>query len=140
MADPVGRSHVVASSTEGRRDKGLTTAAEEGRLLVLRSLPDVDWPVPFQAVPGRSGPAADLSCPCGSKRRVRSCHGSPSGEWHVAMPPPLLLDDRTGESLAGCFASASRDCSSKLSLEHWISHDVLRSYSVDERLYISGVP
>jgi len=51
-----------------------------------------------------------------------------------------LLDDRTGESLAGCFASASHDCTSKLSLEHWISHDVLRSYSVDGRLYISGVP
>jgi hypothetical protein len=27
-----------------------------------------------------------------------------------------------------------------LSLEHWISHDVLRSFSVDGRLYISGAP
>ena len=58
----------------------------------------------------------------------------------IPAPGALLLNARTGYSHARCYARAARDCSSKLSREHWISHGVLRSFSVDGRLYISGAP
>lgn len=105
-----------------------------------RVLPSAAWPVTFREVPTRWGPAPDDLCPCGSERRVRSCHGSRTGEWHVPPPLPLLSDPPTLYSNDRCYARETLDCSMKLSSAHWLSHDIVRSYSVDGRLLISGVP
>ena len=108
--------------------------------MVLRPLPVDIWPVDFDEVDGRWGPSADADCPCGSRRRVRSCHGSKIGEWHSPASAPLLQGPTTGYSHPSCYAGVSADCSTKISLEHWLSHDVQQSFSVDGKLYVSGRP
>jgi len=55
--------------------------------------------------------------------------------WLTPPPEPLLDDERTGYSHPGCYAAASRDCSSKLTSEHWLSANVLKAL---EPVTISG--
>jgi hypothetical protein len=108
--------------------------------VVLRPLPADTWPVDFDEVEGRWGPSTEADCPCGSRRRVRSCHGTKVGEWRSPVSAPLIQGPRTGYSHSRCYAGVSADCSTKISLEHWLSHDVQQSYSIDGKLYVSGMP
>jgi len=53
---------------------------------------------------------------------------------------PLLSGERTRYAHPGCYAHASQDCSEKLSNEHWLSADVLRSAGGGKPVLVSGMP
>lgn len=71
------------------------------------------------------GPDREGLCPCGSRRRIRSCHGRRDGSWRAERWTPPTLGSATGLSLAGCYARDLNDCSSKLSREHYVSRVLL---------------
>lgn len=72
------------------------------------------------------GPDRESDCPCGSRRRTRSCHGAPDGNWLIPAPGPLLSGPRTGYAHPKCIASGSHDCSEQISREHWLSANIQR--------------
>jgi hypothetical protein len=102
---------------------------------VIRDVPIQGWPKPFLASGSHWGPRDNSHCPCGSLRRSRSCHMADDRRWLTPTPEPLLDDEPTGYSHPGCYAAASRDCSSKLTSEHWLSASVLKAL---EPVTISG--
>lgn len=71
------------------------------------------------------GPEPDDDCPCGSRRKARSCHRAPDHSWVAAPPRPLLTGRRTGYANRRCYGRASNDCSEAITREHWISEAVL---------------
>lgn len=92
------------------------------------------YPRPFESVardttiqrnPRFFGPDPDDDCPCGSRRKARSCHRAPDHSWVAAPPRPLLTGDRTGYANPRCYGRVSNDCAEKITREHWISEDVL---------------
>jgi hypothetical protein len=95
----------------------------------MREVPVYGWPKPFRPSHLHWGPQGDELCPCGSRRRARSCHLAPDGWWLTPSAPPLLGDERTGYRHPGCYASTSSDCSSRLSREHWLSASVLNAFA-----------
>lgn len=104
----------------------------------LRSLVRV---VDYQHDAMWDGPDREAVCPCGSRRRARSCHAAADGSWIASISEPLLSDSPTGLSQPGCYGGAAADCSPGLTREHWISAGVQRALS-DDRQYplISGAP
>jgi hypothetical protein len=80
------------------------------------------------------GPAPRANCPCGSSRPARHCHRAEDDTWIAQRPTALLTDARTGYANPGCYGRASKDCSEDLTLEHYISDDVLESISWDGKL------
>lgn len=72
------------------------------------------------------GPNRDGLCPCGSRRRSRSCHSNRAGHW-IESTEPLLSGERTGIRNKHCYAESSADCSGKISSEHWLSKNILKS-------------
>jgi len=113
---------------DGRVHKGMA---------VMREVPVYGWPKPFRPSHLHWGPQGDELCPCGSRRRARSCHLAPDGWWLTPSAPPLLGDERTGYRHPGCYASTSSDCSSRLSREHWLSASVLNAFAP---ITVSGMP
>ncbi|BFO23218.1 hypothetical protein SHKM778_96060 (plasmid) [Streptomyces sp. KM77-8] len=53
---------------------------------------------------------------------------------------PLLAGARTGYMHPKCYAAASRDCSEKISQEHWLSADVLRGMTNGKTITVLGMP
>jgi hypothetical protein len=95
---------------------------------------------PFRRQNG-STVAFDLSvedhCPCGSKRRMRSCcfkNGVLRKSAATVTPNP----PKTGRSIVGCYAAPLQDCDGKLSKEHYVSKAILEK--LDARLLASGMP
>lgn len=85
------------------------------------------------------GPAPDDDCPCGSRRQASRCHRGADHSWIAEPPPPLLTGPRTGYANPGCYARVSNDCSDDLTLEHYISDDVLESIAADGKVVmVSG--
>lgn len=80
-------------------------------------------------------------CPCGSKRKSRSCHAQPGGGWIIPTPPALLHGPPTNYMNPKCFGAASNDCSPKISREHWLS-DTIQSSLVSDAgpAIVSGTP
>lgn len=79
------------------------------------------------------GPAPEDDCPCGSHREARRCHRAADHTWIAERPPALLTDARTGYANPGCYARSGNDCDEELTLEHFITDDVLESISADGR-------
>ena len=80
------------------------------------------------------GPDPENDCPCGSRRQARRCHRAEDHSWIAKRPPALLTDARTGYANAGCYGRSSNDCDEELTLEHYISDDVLESISADKKI------
>ncbi len=78
-----------------------------------------------------NGPAPRANCPCGSGRQARRCHRGADHSWIAERPPALLTDARTGHANPSCYGRASNDCSEDLTLEHYISDDLLESIAWD---------
>lgn len=98
---------------------------------VLPSLVRVEG---YRRDPHWAGPDRDCPCPCGSMRRARSCHAAADGSWVAAAPPALLDGPRTGYAHPSCYGAASRDCSTDLTREHWLSR------GVQQQLVGAGLP
>jgi hypothetical protein len=80
------------------------------------------------------GPAPRANCPCGSGRPSRRCHRAEDHSWIAKRSPALLTDERTGYANPGCYGRSSNDCSEDLTLEHYISDDVLESIAADGKV------
>jgi hypothetical protein len=80
------------------------------------------------------GPDPEDDCPCGSRRQACRCHRAADHSWIAERPPALLTDAGTGYANAGCYARSSNDCDEELTLEHYISDDVLESISADTKV------
>lgn len=80
------------------------------------------------------GPAPEDNCPCGSRRQAQRCHRASDHSWVADRPPALLTGPRTGYANPGCYARASNDCNHQLTLEHWISDDLLERISGDKKV------
>lgn len=103
---------------------------------------DLDrWPVNFTANHDYWGSSREDPCPCGSGRRADTCHVDPAtGRWQTPSYEPLLDDAPTGFAHPSCYAGVVRDCSSKLSKEHWLSAGLLREAAEGKPLRVSGMP
>jgi hypothetical protein len=73
-------------------------------------------------------------CPCGSQQEARDCHRASDHSWIALRPPALLKDDRTGYANPGCYAHRSNDCSDDLTLEHYLTEDLLEAISADKKV------
>ncbi|QOF29690.1 hypothetical protein [Mycobacteroides abscessus] len=80
------------------------------------------------------GPALDDHCPCGSRRQTQRCHRAPDYSWVAERPAALITGPRTGYANPGCYARLSNDCDDQLTLEHWISDDLLERISADKKV------
>jgi hypothetical protein len=86
------------------------------------------------------GPDHNDPCPCESTKRAGDCHvNRAKGNWKLPTYAPLLTDPKTGVSCAGCYASFTNDCLSKLSNEHWLSEGILLHVGQSGRVLISGL-
>lgn len=77
------------------------------------------------------------ACPCGSQRSYASCCAGSSGfplqKVGRLLPPGV----RTGFRNSGCYLGHTRDCSRKISKEHYISKSIIQQLS---DIKISGLP
>ncbi len=108
--------------------------------VVLRPIPHNRWPIRFRPDPAFWGPNRDDDCPCGSRRRARSCHSAKDGTWLSPPLGPLLTGPRTGYSHVRCYAAVSNDCSPRVSSEHWLSDNILRAADGGKPVLMSGMP
>lgn len=70
------------------------------------------------------------ACPCGTGKRYDGCHGTSGGQPKSDFKLRKFDGDPTGDSVNGCYMSATRDCSGKLSHEHYISEAILSQFDV----------
>ena len=76
------------------------------------------------------GPDREGLCLCGSRRRIRSCHGRRDGSWRAdPWQPSAVSTVAEGYSHPGCYARSLGGCSTKLSREHYLSASVLEEIS-----------
>src|SRR5271154_6516558 len=67
-------------------------------------------------------------CPCGSGAAASDCHLHRStGKWRTPRYQPVLTGPVTGYSHRRCYASATNDCSERISLEHPLSKGMLKA-------------
>lgn len=65
-------------------------------------------------------------CPCGSGKLIRECCVDAAGELFKLPANTYPAPPITGASLKGCYARTLHDCSDALSLEHYISKNLLQ--------------
>ncbi|MGW4983594.1 YecA family protein [Streptomyces mirabilis] len=101
-----------------------------------------DWPRPFQHLDYEyGGPKRKDPCPCGSGRTTRRCHADRAdGRWKAPAASPLLNDAPTGYQHPKCFAAPSRDCSARISAEHWLSEGIYRQFADGGLVTVLGMP
>jgi hypothetical protein len=78
------------------------------------------------------------ACPCGSGKSMASCHLDWDGKLRIprrSLDPPGAI---TGRSLAACYLRGTRNCSARISREHYISRSVLEQLGVT--IAVSGMP
>lgn len=80
------------------------------------------------------GLGPDDECPCGSLEKAHNCHRASDHSWIAPRPPALLTDERTGYANPGCYARRSNDCSDDLTLEHYLTEDLLEAISADKKV------
>ncbi len=78
------------------------------------------------------GPEPDHYCPCGSRRKARSCHRAADHSWVAERPRPLITGERTGYANPNCYGRAGNDCSKSMTREHFISAHVLQQIRADD--------
>jgi hypothetical protein len=77
-------------------------------------------------------------CPCGSGDAASDCHfHRPTEKWRMPRYDPVVAGPVTGYSHHRCFASATNDCSDKISLEHPLSKGILKAVGDGKTVEIS---
>ena len=82
------------------------------------------------------GPGRNDPCPCGSGNKAKRCC-MVSGGWLKPLANCSPSPPATGQSEPKCFARAFGDCGGGISGEHFISKDILDSFS---GVVVSGFP
>jgi len=77
-------------------------------------------------------------CPCGSQGPVRKCCADTDGQIRVKVPSLLPPGRATGYAHSKCYLSEARNCSSKISGEHFVSRAILES--LGEEVQVGGIP
>lgn len=80
----------------------------------------------------------DMSCPCGSEKKLRYCCRKRSGKIKPDFARIKTPGKKTGYHNPKCYAAALGDCSEDLSGEHYISHGLLKHLSRSGNVEISG--
>jgi hypothetical protein len=107
--------------------------------MAVRPIPVQGWPQTVSRDPHVVGPDRNDYCPCGSKRRARSCHWDKAGRWRSPSVQSLVEGPRTGHANPRCYASGAKDCSTKLTNEHWLSAAIMRAVGGNEHSKFSGL-
>ena len=77
------------------------------------------------------------ACPCGSGKAIVDCHFDPiDGRFSKNVPTLRPIRGPTGFAHERCYLNVTRDCSSQLSREHYVSRTVLEK--LGEIIAISG--
>lgn len=79
-------------------------------------------------------------CPCGSAVSAGNCCLMRAGRWRKRPANIQPVGSTTGLSNPECYAHTTNDCSSDISREHFISHDVLRCFETGGTLGLAGAP
>jgi len=79
-----------------------------------------------------------MNCPCESGLKSTDCCLLPDGGWYKNPTPFTPHPPQTGFSHPDCYLFHTKDCSTKMSDEHYVSETVLKA--VDDVLKVSGVP
>lgn len=77
-------------------------------------------------------------CPCGSGDKAKFCCNWTEGHWNKkpAFLTPTPSD--SGHNVKGCYLAFTNNCGGRLSLEHYVSHEILKSMSPDGMSTVSG--
>ena len=79
-------------------------------------------------------------CPCQSGKKAKFCCWISKGKWNKA---PLLIQVRdiaVDYAHSKCYASSTNKCSTKISREHYISHNILKEFVYERGVKITGLP
>jgi hypothetical protein len=79
-----------------------------------------------------------MNCPCESGLKSEDCCLLPDGDWFKNPTPFTPHPPQTGFSHPDCYLFHTKDCSTKISDEHYVSETVLKA--VDDVLKVSGFP
>lgn len=79
-----------------------------------------------------------MYCPCESGLKSEDCCLLPDGDWFKNPTSFTPQPPQTGFSHPDCYLFHTKDCSTKMSDEHYVSETVLKA--VDDVLKVSGFP
>jgi hypothetical protein len=80
------------------------------------------------------------SCPCGSRRKAKSCCLLYMRKWRkrpATISPPGVV---TSYSHSKCYARTTQNCNTKISREHFISDAILKRIQLNSLIKIGGLP
>jgi len=78
-------------------------------------------------------------CPCGSNLRAKKCCYVNPGVWLKKPATIIPPGPETGVQNEKCYASTTKDCSSKISREHYISNNLLKFFELNGKVEIGGL-
>jgi hypothetical protein len=80
-------------------------------------------------------------CPCQSGKKAKFCCWISKGRWNKApalvQVRPIPVEDCANPK---CYASLTNKCSTKITREHFISHNILKELVYDRGVKITGLP
>ena len=77
-------------------------------------------------------------CPCGSGVPFKDCCLDPDGVPRIKVPNLLPPGPLTNHSNEGCYLKSTRNCSERISKEHYVSRSILQQ--IGEPLRWTGLP
>jgi hypothetical protein len=99
--------------------------------------------IPALTAPKKLGMAhlRNAPCPCGSGKKAKKCCLLSDGSFCVRPMDVRPKAPPTGFAHEGCYLAAYRDCSEKLSREHYLSKGILRALEAENGpLTLTGLP
>ncbi|WP_293332175.1 SEC-C domain-containing protein [Microcoleus sp. CAWBG58] len=79
-------------------------------------------------------------CPCQSGKKAKFCCWISKGKWNKAPTPVRVKDIGVDYAHNKCYASSTNKCSTKISREHYISHNILKEFVHERKVKITGFP
>ncbi|MDX1922481.1 MAG: hypothetical protein SFW65_05080 [Alphaproteobacteria bacterium] len=64
-------------------------------------------------------------CICGSEKSIAACHLDTDGRLRKPLPNINPPSPNTGYAHNGCYLNRTKDCSEKISKEHYISRSII---------------
>jgi hypothetical protein len=79
-------------------------------------------------------------CPCQSGNKAKFCCWISKEKWNKAPAPVRVKDIGVDYAHNKCYASLTNKCSTKISREHYISHNILKELVYERKVKITGLP